>query len=67
MPLVQGHEQINELVKCLGGAMQSLTENSTGFRRWIAAGQGNQTAATRRWSILPGKLQEARVWSACMA
>ena len=37
MPLDQGHEQNNEIVKGSGGAV-GLTENPDAFRRWMVAG-----------------------------
>ena len=37
MPLDQGHEQNNEIVKGSGGAV-GLTENLDAFRRWMVAG-----------------------------
>ena len=37
IPIDQGYEQNNELVKGSGGAV-GLTENPTAFRRWMVAG-----------------------------
>ena len=37
IPIDQGHEQNNELVKGCGGAV-GLTENPIAFRRWMVAG-----------------------------
>ncbi len=37
MPLDQVHEQNNERIKGLGGAV-GLTENPAAFRRWMIAG-----------------------------
>ena len=37
MPLDQGHEQNNELVKGSGGVV-GITENPTAFKRWMTAG-----------------------------
>ena len=37
MPLDQGHEQNNELIKGSGGTV-GLTENPVAFRRWMVAG-----------------------------
>ena len=37
MPLDQGHEQNNEVVKGSGGVV-GITENPTAFRRWMMAG-----------------------------
>jgi len=37
MPIDQTREQNNSIAKGSGGAV-SLTENSTGFQRWMASG-----------------------------
>ena len=37
IPIDQGHEQNNEMVKGSGGAV-GITENPTAFRRWMVAG-----------------------------
>jgi len=37
IPIDQGHEQNNEMVKGSGGAV-GITENPTAFRRWMIAG-----------------------------
>ena len=37
IPIDQGNEQNNEMVKGFGGAV-GLTENPTAFRRWMVAG-----------------------------
>jgi len=37
MPIDQAHEQNNEIVKSVGGAV-GLTENPSAFRKWMESG-----------------------------